>query len=209
MAEILLRFENEDREGVVPVGTYLIDAARRFGIRIDDDPISNDGQHACAVAISSGAELLSEPTKLEREYFKGHGRNGSERLACQTKIEKAGEVIIMTDKKKSAETESESEKDANERYRKEFEEMSLETKIANLVKLEAIALGETLSFVANTPFKIVDKVMDVMAEFGLKKEDDAKNAQRPAEHKQNSATNGSASKTKGASKKAGNKHKPI
>ena len=44
------------------------------------------------------------------------------------------------------------------------------------MKLEAIALGETISYVINSPFTIGDKVMDVMAEFGFKKEQKAKEA---------------------------------
>jgi hypothetical protein len=56
-------------------------------------------------------------------------------------------------------------------------------KIADLVRLEAIALGETFSFILNSPSKIVDKVMDVMAEFGLKLDEEAKNAKTPDEHK--------------------------
>ena len=61
--------------------------------------------------------------------------------------------------------------DRSEEYRKEFAEMPLEKKIANLVQLETIALGETVSFIINSPFKIADKVLDVMAEFGFKKEE--------------------------------------
>jgi hypothetical protein len=72
--------------------------------------------------------------------------------------------------------------DANEQYRKEFAELPLEKQIANLVRLETIALGETVSFIINSPFKIADKFMDVMAEFGLKKEEREKEAARPAEH---------------------------
>lgn len=185
MPDILIKFKREDRDGFVAVGTYLLDAARRFGIRIDDDTEDSESPHACRVAVVAGAELLTEMTQVEREQFEKFGRKDNERLACQTRIEKAGEVVIMTDGKKSAEAEAEAKaaEDASERYRKEFEEMPLESKIANLLRLEVIALGETLSFVANSPFKVLDKVMDVMAEFGLKKDEAAKSAQRPAEHR--------------------------
>jgi hypothetical protein len=101
-------------------------------------------------------------------------------------------------KKKVKEDAEEAKKvsDRNEEYRKEFAELPLEKKIANLVQLESIALGETVSFIFNSPFKIADKVLDVMAEFGFKKEEQEREAARPAEHK----GNGSDSETKAESK---------
>ena len=191
MRETLVKFEREEQEGLVAVGTYLIDAARRFGMKMSDDPVEEaEGEHSCSVFISSGAELLSDETKVEREHFAVVGRKPNERLACQTKIEKPGEVTIMT-KEKSTKTTAAEDKDASERFRKEFEEMPLEAKIASLVKLEVIALGETISFVANSPFKVFDKLMDVMAEFGIKKDAEAKDAARPQEHKKEKAKSGS------------------
>ena len=197
MAEVEIKFKQEDREGVVAVGTYLIDAAKRFGIHFDDICIAESGEHHCPVVISSGIDLLSPLTATEKEYFEKNSRKTNERLACQAKIEKAGEVVVMT-KKKAKET-AEEEKSASDRsaeYRKEFEEMPLEKKIASLVQLETIALGETVSFIINSPFKIADKVLDVMAEFGFKKEEKEREATRPAEHK----TNGSDKDTKKESK---------
>ncbi len=70
----------------------------------------------------------------------------------------------------------------NEKYKKDFAELPLEKKLAALAQLEAIALGETFSFIFNSPYMVFDKVMDVMAEFGLKKEHQEKRAARPTEH---------------------------
>ncbi len=185
MVEVEVRFERENLEGVVPVGTYLIDAAKRFGVRFDEACVPESDLHFCSLVVSSGTELLSPETKAETEYFAANGRSGSERLACQVKIEKPGEVVIMTKEKAAKEpaVESAVDSDANEQYRKEFSEMPLEKQIANLVHLETIALGETVSFIINSPFKIADKVMDVMAEFGFRKEEQQKQAVRPDEHK--------------------------
>jgi hypothetical protein len=144
------------------------------------------------VVIKSGSDLLSEMTKTETEYFLNHERKTNERLACQVKIEKPGEIEIMTKEKVQdpAPEEKAAAADSSEEYRKAFAEMPLEKKIANLVQLETIALGETFSFILNSPFKIADKVMDVMAEFGFKKEEREKEAARPAEHK--AAANGNS-----------------
>jgi ferredoxin len=192
MQEVEIRFEREDQDGVVPVGTYLIDAAKRFGIRFEEacDPVAD--QHYCSVVVKTGAGLLSQDTKAEHDHFASRSRRTNERLACQAKIEKPGEVVVMTEKKKKTTAEetadAAAENDRNEQYRKEFADMPLEKKIANLVQLESIALGETVTFIINSPFKIADKVMDVMAEFGFKKEEEQRAAARPEEHK--AKTNG-------------------
>jgi hypothetical protein len=130
--------------------------------------------------IKEGGDLLSEITKAETEHLTAKRRKNGERLACQAKFERTGEVVIMTTEKKEEEKPADEEK--YEAYRKEFEELPLEKKIADLLHFEAIAFSETISFVLNSPSMIVGKIMDVMAEFGLKMEDDAKKATRPDEH---------------------------
>ncbi len=178
MQQAEIKFEREDLEGLVAVGTYLAEAARRMGIEL---AVEEFGEAEFAVVkISKGSELVSEPTKTEIENLSTERRAGGERFAEQAKIERAGEITIMTTKKQEAEKpEYEAKREA---YRKEFEELPLEKKVASLVELESIALSETLSFVINSPYKIVGAVMDVLAEFGLKMEADAKKQTRPAEH---------------------------
>ena len=184
MKEVEIRFERENQEGVIAPGTYLIDAAKRFGIRFDDVCDIESGTHFCSVTVTKGSQLLSGETKAETAYFKSNPRGINERLACQVRIEDPGEVVVMTKAKEKPATESqEKNDDSNEAYRKEFAELPLEKKIANLVQLESIALGETVSFIINSPFKIGEKVLDVMAEFGFKKEERERDAVRPEEHK--------------------------
>jgi ferredoxin len=203
MSEVEIKFEREKQEGVVAVGTYLIDAAKRFGIRFEDVCQVDEVIHFCSINVPTGAHLLSPETSSESAYFTEHGRSTNERLACQVKIDSAGEVVVMT-KKKAEEPKAETNgEDRSEQYRKEFTEMPLEKKIASLVQLETIALGETVSFIINSPFKIADKVMDVMAEFGFKKEEQQKEAARPAEHKSDAkAPSDSKSESKAAAESA-------
>jgi hypothetical protein len=186
MADVLIRFEREGLEGVVAVGTYLSDAASRMGISLMR-AAEADGEREEPVTIVSGGGLLSAETFEEAEFFEKHGREKDQRLASKTRVEKAGEVTIMTNaepeiknEKNDAETAepSAAERDINAA----FGELPLEKKIAQLVRLEAVALGETLSFVVESPFMVFDKVMDVLAEFGLKKESAEKDATRPKEH---------------------------
>ena len=205
MNEAELKFEREGRSGVAVVGSYLIDAARRVGIEVEDECGRLGLCDTCAMTIKQGGDLLSAPTKAEMELLSDERRKNGERLSCQAKIEKSGEIVIMTKEKKKEEKPSAEEKSEN--YRKEFEEMPLEKKIAELVRLEAIALGETFSFILNSPSKIVGKVMDVMAEFGLKLDEEAKNAKTPHEHKpkaeteDNAETNGKKTTKKSSAKK--------
>jgi ferredoxin len=178
MEEVEVTFEREGRKGIVATGSYLIDAAGRMGIRFEDVCVQAEGIHFCSVTIRSGADNLSALTQLETEHFSKNGRKNNERLACQAKIEKPGEVSIMTEEKKE---ETKSENEESDQYVKDFTELPLEKKIAKLAKLEVIALGETISYVINSPFTVGEKVLDVLAEFGFKKEQRAKEATRPAE----------------------------
>lgn len=180
MSDVEIKFEREERDGIVAVGTYLIDAMKRFGIRPED--VCINGEHHCAVTIHKGAELLSPRTEEETKYFETNGGGKNERLACQVKMEKAGSISVMTKKKKKDEAAGAAEEVHETDFKKEFTDMPLEKKIANLVQLEAIALGETLTFVANSPYLIFEKIGDVMAEFGMKFERQAKEATRPKEH---------------------------
>jgi len=197
MEEVEISFPDEGREGVVPVGTYLIDAAKRLGISVPD--CSSEEEHACEFTIKSGAELLSAPTKAEKEHLDADSHNGTVRLACYAKIEKPGEIVAMA-KKKSEPVEEAKTEEREETYRKEFTELPLEKKIANLVQLEAIALSETFAFVINSPFKVFEKVGDVLAEFGFKKEEEEKRKARPAENGSSDAKS-SAKKQKAAADK--------
>jgi uncharacterized 2Fe-2S/4Fe-4S cluster protein (DUF4445 family) len=184
MAEVEVRFEREGLEGIAAVGAYLVDLAKRFGVRFEDSCVPESNTHYCSVLVKSGSDLLSADSAAETEYFESNDREVGERLACQTRVERPGEIVIMTKEKVAEEPVGEpaADADANEQYRKEFAELPLEKQIANLVRLETIALGETVSFIINSPFKIADKFMDVMAEFGLKKEEREKEAARPAAH---------------------------
>ncbi|MGI9054761.1 MAG: hypothetical protein ACR2F2_03040 [Pyrinomonadaceae bacterium] len=179
MSEIELKFERENRDGIAVAQSYLIDAARRLGVEITCERLGLTDD--CAVTIKEGGNLLSKPTKAELEVLSDERRKNGERLACQTKLEKNGEIVVLTAEKKKNEEKTEEEK--SEEYREKFSALPLEKKIADLVRLEAIALSETFNFILNSPSQIMGKVMDVMAEFGLKMDEEAKDAITPEEHK--------------------------
>jgi ferredoxin len=179
--EAELKFERENREGVAVVGSYLIDAARRLGVEIFDDCGRLGLCDSCAVTVKSGGEFLTDVTKAEIEQLSEERRNKGERLSCQAKIAKEGEISIMTHEKKDPRTDEERK---HQEFRKEFDALPLQGKIAQLVELEAVALQETFSFVLNSPYKIGETVVDLMSQFGLKFDREAKNSKRPAEHRE-------------------------
>ena len=181
MSDAEVRFKREDAEGLVAVGTYLSDAAKRFGVKFEPECVPAAADHNCAVHILKGGELLSEMTAAEKDAKLDKGW----RLACHAKTEKAGEIEVMTKEKPVT---PEEEKEKAEDYRKRFEELPLEKKMAELVRLEGIALSETLSFVINSPYQVADKIMGFMAEFGFKMDADKKAASKPEEHRTNGAS---------------------
>ena len=54
MNEAELKFEREGRSGVAVVGSYLIDAARRVGIEVEDECGRLGLCDTCAMTITQG-----------------------------------------------------------------------------------------------------------------------------------------------------------
>ena len=192
MKEAEIKFEREDIHGIIPVGTYLAEAARRLGVRFVEPCDAANGEHHCEVEVLSGEDLLSARTAAETKYFEGREDSKHKRLACQAEIEKEGEIEVKT--KESETTKEEKKAETEEEYRKRFAELPLDKKISELVQLEAIALSDTLTFVFNSPYTIGDKIMHIMAGFGFKKEEREREAARPEEHRNNGNSTESAEK---------------
>ena len=183
--EAELKFEKEKINGIAVVGSYLIDAAKRLNVEITDDCGRLGLCDTCAVTVLSGAEFLTDPTKAEIEQLTEKRLKKGERLSCQAKIAGEGEIVIRTHEKKD---ERPNEERRHEEYRKEFDELPLEKKISRLMELEAVAFGETLSFILNAPYTIGGKVVDILSGFGFKIDKEAKEAKKPEEHRENGAS---------------------
>ena len=183
MKDAEIKFEREGLGGLVAVGSYLADTVKRFGVRFEKECDHALGQHHCEILISSGSDNLSPMTEAETEHFAAAGRSTNERLAHEAQIIKAGEIVIMTHEKKEETKRSETPKDP---LKAEFDALPLEKKIAALMRMEAVTLSETFAYVINSPMKVVEKVGDVMAEFGMRLEQEARKATRPASHTQTS-----------------------
>ncbi len=179
MSDVEIRFLNEGVDGLVAIGTYLSDAVKRFGIRFDEKCDHANGAHNCALVVSTGIDNLTDLTQAEAEHFSRHGRRPNERLACEAKIIRSGEIVIMTNTKQ--EETKEGAKAPTDNFQQEFDALPLDQKITRLLRMEAVTLSETVAYVVNSPMKVVEKVGDVMAEFGMKLEAEAKKATRPPE----------------------------
>ena len=193
MKESEIKFEREDIHGIIPVGTYLAEAACRLGVRFVKPCDAANGEHHCEVEVIKGEDLLTARTATEKKYFKDREDAENSRLACQAKIKKEGEIEVKTKESETAKEEKKPE--TEEEYRKRFSELPLDKKISELVQLEAIALSDTLSFVFNSPYTIGDKIMHLMAGFGFRKEEQEREAARPEEHRTNGKTTESHDKS--------------
>jgi ferredoxin len=207
MSEVFIHFVRENLQGTVATGSYLSDVFKRFGVRYDLNCDRPNDLHGCEVTITSGEELLSPFTSVETEHFGKNGRRTDRRLACEARIVKPGEIVIMTDEKQEA---PKAEEPIKEKFQEEFEAMPLEKKIAHLLRMEAVTLGETVAYVVNSPMKVVEKVGDVIAEFGMKLEREAKKASRPKESdgEKPPASTGERTKTGTGSKSRPRPNKP-
>ena len=184
-----VKFEPEGQSGLIAEGTYLWDAAKRLGVRLPAECEGRGECDTCAVVVAEGATLLSSLTAAERERLSPERLAAGERLACQTKVERGGDLVLrpvpVTEREETAE-------EAATDLRRDFREMPLEKKLATLVELEAIAAYQTLSFVANLPSAIFEKGLDMLAGRGRALSEQERAARRPAEHRAASADNAEA-----------------
>jgi ferredoxin len=105
---IEIKFEVEDqpeRSGVVPESIYLWDAAKRLGVHLKAECDGRGDCDTCAVTILKGREMLSTATSAEMQHLTDERRKNGERLACQARIERNGELTIMVKKQEVEEEE--------------------------------------------------------------------------------------------------------
>lgn len=100
----------------------------------------------------------------------------------------------MTDPKKD-------ENKAKSHLEEEFAALPLEEKIAFLMRMEASTLGETLTYIANSSAKAVEKAGDFIHDVGVKIENEVKKAAASAGASSSGSGEYSAPKAKAASAK--------
>ena len=182
----------EAHSGIIAEGSYLWDAAKRLGVRLPAECEGRGECDTCAVVVEQGATLLSTLTSAERERLSPERLAAGERLACQTKVERGGDLVLrpvpVTERQP---TEEEQIKD----FRREFREMPLQKKLATLVELEAVAAYQTLKVVADLPFMAIGKGLDLLAGRGRTISRREREAKRPSEHRSGEAQSADAKRT--------------
>src|SRR5260370_20634879 len=86
-----IRFEPDGSSGPVAEGTSILNAARQLNFQIPECGVC-DGK--CAVTIVKGVTLLSALTDTERHLLSAASLAAGERLACQCKAERSGELVV-------------------------------------------------------------------------------------------------------------------
>ena len=152
-----IKFEPDGPSGLVAEGTLILDAAKRLGFHIPAECEGRGECDTCAVKIINGATLLSELTEGERKQLSAERLAGGERLACQCKAERGGELslrlVAQTERARTAE-----EKTAD--LRKEFKELPFERKMSTLIQLETIAMTQALDTIADRSVAFGKKIFD-------------------------------------------------
>jgi ferredoxin len=149
-----IKFEPNGPSGLVAEGTSVLDAARRLGFQIPD---CGECDATCAVTIITGATLLSALTDGERQQLSAERLARGERLACQCKAERGGELVIMlvaqTERTRTAEEKTRD-------LRQEFSELPFDRKIATLMQLETIAVTQAFDKIADASVSLGKKIFD-------------------------------------------------
>ena len=172
--------EGNGHDGVVAEGTYLWDVAKRLGVRLPAECGGRGECDTCAVVVEEGATLLSSLTDAERERLSPERLAAGERLACQTKVEHGGDLVLrpvpVTERQPT-------EEEATRDFRREFNEMPLQKKLSTLVELEAVTAWQTLGAIADLPFNVIEKGLDLLGRRGRALHERERAARRPAEHR--------------------------
>jgi len=169
----------EGRAGIVAEGTYLLDAARRLGVRVPTECGGRGECDTCAVVVEEGATLLSSLTDAERTRLSPERLAAGERLACQSKAEVGGELRLRN---VPPTVREETTEETTKGFRDEFRRLPLRKKLAALAELEAVAAYDTLAALADLPYAVFGKGLDLLAGRGRKLSERERASRRPAEH---------------------------
>ena len=163
--------------GLAADGTFLLDAARRHGVELPTECGGRGECDTCAVVVEAGAALLSAPTEAERARLGPERLSAGERLACQAKAEREGDLSLRpVPQVARAETTEETARD----FKEEFKRLPLRKKLATLAGLEAEMAYETLVRAVDLPFEIMGKGLDLLAGRGRRLSESDRARRTPA-----------------------------
>ena len=156
---VSVTFEPSGISGLVAQGTYLIDAAKRMGAPLGVGCTGGKAEcPACVIEVKVGDQLLSTPTSAEGRLLGVEGLNESLRLACQAKIEGQGDIVVTVSSHRAKQTAPPVDLPAD--IVKKFGELTLNQKIAALLKFEAITMSEALDAALQKPLAVGTRAFD-------------------------------------------------
>jgi uncharacterized 2Fe-2S/4Fe-4S cluster protein (DUF4445 family) len=154
---VTVTFEPSGIGGAVAQGTYLIDAARRLGVSLGTGCTSGKGDcPACLVSVTTGLGVLSAPSGVEERVLGAELLSQSHRMACQTKIENHGDIVLTVVPPKPRPVSEQSEAD----LMKSFGELPLTKKIAALMQFEALTMSQAFDAAIEKPMALGSKAFD-------------------------------------------------
>ena len=157
---VSITFQPSGITGLVAEGTYLIDAARRMGASLGTGCTAGKGEcPACVVSVKDGADLLSPPSAAEEKQLGAEHLDQSLRLACQTKIEYQGDVVVMVTARpqtRNAPVDTESD------LKKKFSSLPLNKKLATLMQFEALTMSEAFDSAIEKPLAFGSRTFDAI-----------------------------------------------
>ena len=152
-----IRFEPTGLSGLVAEGAYISDAARRMGVLFPVGCNLKGECTTCLVTIVTGLDLISQPSDAERRLLGEEELSRHYRLACQTVLERPGELVVHVHPKAE---QNENEVNDPATMRKKFGELPLNQKISTLVQLEALTMNEAFNALVDKPLVAGGKLFD-------------------------------------------------
>lgn len=177
-----ITFEPAGLSGLVAPDSYVIDAAKRMGVRLRADCHERGECTACVVSIAAGQSLLSDPTDAEKKMLAEERLVRGERLACQARIETAGQVVVrVMPEQESNETTQKEKRDVKQAFR----ELSLKEKLLTLAQLEVMTMSATMDSVIEKSQALVEQTIDRFA--AKQKSMNERKSKRPTGHRKESS----------------------
>jgi 2Fe-2S ferredoxin len=148
---VAITFEPAHLTGLVAEGVSVLDAAKRMGVRLPATCDKGEQCRSCVVLINKGAALLSQPGEAEQKLLIELILAPGHRLACQTIMERSGELIVTI-----PETDHSGKQETLKDVRKAFGELPFNQKLTALVQLEAVTMSEALDALVGRTKSVVD-----------------------------------------------------
>jgi len=149
-----ITFEQEGGNGLVAEGISLWDAARRLGVSLRADCNGRGECDACAVIIIQGADLLSPINECEQKMLGMERLSALQRLACQTKLDKTGEVVVRAAPITLG-------ADQSKESGKAFRQLPFSQQVGAFIELQANTMSEALNTLRGQSNVLVAKFLNL------------------------------------------------